>query len=42
MNGTGYLIAAYLGAAVLYGLYTFRLRRRERTLERAIRDDGSR
>ncbi|MGZ4109286.1 MAG: hypothetical protein ACXVQU_04085 [Actinomycetota bacterium] len=38
MSGFGYLIAAYVGAALLYGLYTFRVLRRERALERNIRD----
>jgi len=42
MNGTGYLIAAYVGAALLYGIYVLRLRRRERALERTIEDGGSR
>jgi hypothetical protein len=42
MTGIGYLIAAYVGAALLYGVYVFRLRRRERALERTIEDGGSR
>jgi hypothetical protein len=33
MSGTGYLIAAYLGSAVLYGGYLWMLRRRERLLD---------
>lgn len=32
MSGTGYLIAAYLGSAVLYGGYVWMLWRRERSL----------
>jgi hypothetical protein len=40
VNGAGFLIAAYLGAAVLYGLYLFWLRRRERALERTIDGRG--
>lgn len=34
MSGVGYAIAAYVGAAALYGAYVLRLRRRERALER--------
>jgi hypothetical protein len=33
MSGTGYLIAAYLGASVLYGGYVLTLWRRERSLD---------
>lgn len=42
MSGVGYLIAAYIGAALLYGGYALYLLRRERSLERALeaRDDG--
>jgi hypothetical protein len=32
MSGTGYLIAAYVGAAGLYGGYLWTLLRRERAL----------
>jgi hypothetical protein len=42
VSGFGYLVAAYIGAALLYGLYTFRVLRRERALERNIRDGGPR
>jgi len=33
-NSTGYLIVAYVGAAVLYGLYVLWLRVQERKLGR--------
>jgi len=33
MSGTGYLIAAYLGAIALYGGYVTMLLRREKTLD---------
>ena len=36
---TGYLIAAYAGAILLYGVYTVQLLVRERRLER-MREDG--
>lgn len=42
MSGLGYLIAAYVGAALLYGLYVLRLRRRERALERTVGSGGPR
>jgi hypothetical protein len=35
MSGVGSVIAAYIGAALLYGGYLLALRRRERALERA-------
>ena len=38
MSGVGFVTAAYIGAALLYGGYVLALRRRERTLER---DAGS-
>lgn len=34
MNSTGYLIVAYLGAGLLYGLYLLWLRAQERRLRR--------
>lgn len=37
MSGTGYLIAAYVGAAALYGGYVAMLWRRERSLSRKDR-----
>jgi hypothetical protein len=42
VSGVGYLIAAYIGAALLYGGYAVYLLRRERSLERTLkaRDDG--
>jgi hypothetical protein len=42
VSGFGYLIAAYIGAGLLYGLYTLRLLRREHALERTIGDGGPR
>ena len=39
MSGLGFVIAAYIGAAVLYVGYVLLLLRRERSLERAIRRD---
>jgi hypothetical protein len=33
MSGVGYLIAAYVGAAALYGGYFLALRRRERSMK---------
>jgi hypothetical protein len=42
VSGFGYLIAAYVGAALLYGLYTFRVLRRERALEETLDDGGPR
>lgn len=36
-NSTVYMVAAYVGAAVLYGLYAFWLRAQERKLERRSR-----
>jgi hypothetical protein len=33
MSGVGYMIAAYLGAAALYGAYFVSLRRRERAIK---------
>ena len=38
MNSTGYLIAAYLGATALYGLYLLWLLAQERKLRRSSRD----
>jgi hypothetical protein len=38
VSGVGYLVAAYIGAAVLYGGYVTWLLRRERALQR--RSDG--
>lgn len=38
MKGVGYVIAAYVGAALLYGGYVLRLLTRERVLERGDRD----
>jgi hypothetical protein len=38
VSGVGYLVGAYIGAALLYGGYVLWLFRRERALER--RDDG--
>jgi len=38
----GYLIAAYLGAAILYVGYVTWLLRRERSLERAVREGEDR
>ncbi len=38
MKGVGYVIAAYVGAALLYGSYLLRLAARRRALER--RDRG--
>jgi hypothetical protein len=35
MSGVGFVIAAYIGAALLYGGYLLALHRRERALERA-------
>jgi CcmD family protein len=40
VSGFGYLVAAYVAAGLLYGLYTLSLWRRERALERQI-DHGS-
>ncbi len=42
MSGVGFVIAAYIGAALLYGGYTFLLLRRERALARQAgrRDRG--
>jgi hypothetical protein len=34
MNDVGYVVIAYVGAGLLYGLYALRLRARERSLER--------
>ena len=34
MSGTVALVAAYAGAALLYGLYAYALLRRERRMER--------
>ncbi len=34
MNGVGYVVAAYVGAAILYGAYALRLRVREHALVR--------
>jgi hypothetical protein len=42
VSGFGYLIAAYVGAGLLYGLYTLRLLLRERALERTISGGGPR
>ena len=36
MSGVGYVIAAYIGAAFLYGGYVLALRRREHALERDV------
>lgn len=38
MNGTGYLIVAYTGAGLLYGLYLLWLLAQERRLGRRFRD----
>jgi len=38
VRGTGYLVAAYVGAALLYGGYALRLLIRERALGRRSRD----
>jgi hypothetical protein len=38
VSGPGFVIAAYVGSALLYGVYTVLLRRRERQLERALRE----
>lgn len=35
MSGVGFVIAAYIGAALLYGGYLLALHRRERALQRA-------
>ncbi len=37
MSGTGYLVAAYVSAAALYGGYLATLWRRERALDRRRR-----
>ena len=37
MSGVGFVIAAYVGAAILYGAYLTWLLRRERSLERLTR-----
>lgn len=39
MKGVGYVVAAYVGVALLYGGYVLRLLTRERVLERR---DGDR
>jgi hypothetical protein len=36
-NSTVYMVAAYVGAALLYGIYTVWLRVQERKLERRSR-----
>lgn len=38
MNGTGYMIVAYAGAGLLYGLYLLWLLAQERRLGRRTRD----
>lgn len=38
MNSTGYVIVAYVGAGLLYGLYLFWLLVQERRLGRRSRD----
>ena len=38
MNDWGYVAAAYLGSALLYGIYITWLLRRERRLDGRIRD----
>ncbi|HWO70316.1 MAG TPA: hypothetical protein VNP94_06125 [Actinomycetota bacterium] len=38
MGDVGYVIAAYLGAALLYGAYALHLLRRERALEGRARE----
>jgi len=42
VSGPGFVVAAYIGSALLYGIYVVLLRRRERTLERALREAGDR
>jgi hypothetical protein len=42
MNSTGYLIVAYVGAALLYGLYTLWLLAQERKLGRRGSRDAAR
>jgi len=36
MSGVGFVVSAYIGAALLYGGYILGLHRRERALERAM------
>lgn len=42
MNEWGYVAAAYVGSALLYGVYTTWLLRKERRLERSSGDRGPR
>jgi hypothetical protein len=37
MSGAGYLVAAYIGAGLLYGGYVAWLRSREHSLARGVR-----